>query len=102
MSSPVSTGAAEVWETTTPVGHWSVLSTVDVQDVEGAGSDECHVVADVPSVMCFDDLGIALHGACWRHNFGTPMSHGRVNPPMRIAAWMYEWAPAGAAVSVTG
>ena len=100
MSSLVSTGTAEVWETTTPVGHWSVLSKVDVQDMEGTISDEYYFVADVPYVMYFDNLGNALHGTYWHNNFGAPMSHGCVNLPMDIAAWMYDWAPAGTAVSV--
>ncbi len=101
-SSLVSTGTAEVWETTTPVGHWSVLSKVDVQDMEGTISDEYYFVADVPYVMYFDNLGNALHGTYWHDNFGTPMSHGCVNLPMDVAAWMYEWAPVGTAVSVIG
>ena len=102
MSSLVSTGTAEVWETTTPIGHWSVLSKIDVQDMEGTISDEYYFVADVPYVMYFDNLGNALHGTYWHSNFGTPMSHGCVNLPIDIAAWMYEWAPVGTAVSVIG
>jgi hypothetical protein len=100
MSSLVSTGTAEVWETTTPVGQWSVLSKYDVQDMEGTISDEHYFVADVPYVMYFDNHGNALHGTYWHSNFGAPMSHGCVNLPMDIAAWMYEWAPVGTAVSV--
>ena len=100
MSSLVSTGTAEVWETTTPIGHWSVLSKVDVQDMEGTISDEHYFVADVPYVMYFDNFGNAMHGTYWHSNFGAPMSHGCVNLPMDIAAWMYEWAPVGTAVSV--
>jgi lipoprotein-anchoring transpeptidase ErfK/SrfK len=100
MSSLVSTGTAEVWETTTPIGHWSVVSKVDVQDMEGTISDEYYFVADVPYVMYFDNHGNAIHGTYWHSNFGAPMSHGCVNLPMDIAAWMYEWAPVGTAVSV--
>jgi hypothetical protein len=100
MSSLVSTGTAEVWETTTPIGHWSVVSKVDVQDMEGTISDEYYFVADVPYVMYFDNHGNAIHGTYWHSNFGAPMSHGCVNLPMDIAAFMYEWAPVGTAVSV--
>ena len=100
MSSYVSTGTAEVPETTTPIGHWSILSKYDVQDMEGTISDEYYFVEDVPDVMYFDNLGNALHGAYWHNNFGTPMSHGCINLPLDVASWMYEWAPVGTAVSV--
>jgi lipoprotein-anchoring transpeptidase ErfK/SrfK len=50
--------------------------------------------------MYFDEHGDALHGTYWHSNFGTPMSHGCVNLPMDIAAWMYGWADVGTAVSV--
>lgn len=100
VSSLVSTGTADVPETVTPVGHWSVLAKFDVQDMEGTISDEYYFVEDVPYVMYFDNLGNAIHGTYWHNNFGAPMSHGCVNLPLDIAAWMYEWAPVGTAVSV--
>ena len=100
ISSYVSTGTAEVPETVTPIGNWSILSKYDVQDMEGTISNEYYFVEDVPNVMYFDNLGNALHGAYWHNNFGTPMSHGCVNLPLDIAAWMYSWAPVGTAVTV--
>ena len=100
MSSLVSTGTAEVPETATPVGYHSIISKVDVQTMEGTISGEYYRVEDVPFVMYFDNNGNALHGTYWHSNFGTPMSHGCVNLPMDIAAWMYGWADMGTAVSV--
>jgi hypothetical protein len=100
MSSLVSTGTAEVPETTTPVGYHSVLAKFDAQTMEGTISGQYYRVEDVPYVMYFDDYGDALHGTYWHSNFGTPMSHGCVNLPMDIAAWMYGWADVGTAVSV--
>ena len=100
MSSYVSTGTGNVPETVTPVGHWSILSKFDVEDMEGTISDEYYFVEAVPHVMYFDNDGNALHGAYWHNNFGTPMSHGCINLPLDIAAWMYSWAPVGTAVSV--
>src|SRR5215208_5834276 len=100
MSSLVSTGTAEVAETTTPVGYHSVLAKFDAQTMEGTISGEYFRVEDVPYVMYFDNNGNALHGTYWHSNFGTPMSHGCVNLPMDIAAWMYGWADVGTAVSV--
>lgn len=100
MSTYVSTGTADVPETVTPIGHWTILSKYDVQDMEGTISDEYYFVEAVPHVMYFDNLGNAIHGAYWHNNFGAPMSHGCVNLPLDIAAWMYSWAPVGTAVSV--
>jgi hypothetical protein len=100
MSSLVSTGTAEVPETTTPVGHHSVIAKFDAQTMEGTISGEYYRVEDVPYVMYFDNNGNAIHGTYWHSNFGAPMSHGCVNLPMDIAAWMYGWADLGTAVSV--
>lgn len=100
MSSLVSTGTAEVPETATPIGQHSIINKVDVQTMEGTISGEYYRVEDVPYVMYFDNLGNALHGTYWHSNFGTPMSHGCVNLPMDVAAWMYGWADMGTAVSV--
>ena len=100
MSSLVSTGTAEVPETTTPVGHHSVLAKFDAQTMEGTISGEFYRVEDVPYVMYFDNNGNAIHGTYWHSNFGAPMSHGCVNLPMDVAAWMYGWADVGTAISV--
>jgi len=96
----VSTGTAEVIETTTPAGYWAINTKVDVQDMEGTISGEYYFVEDVPYVMYFDNLGNALHGTYWHSNFGTPMSHGCVNLPMDVAAFVYGWADVGTAVTV--
>jgi hypothetical protein len=100
MSSLVSTGTAEVPETTTPVGYHSVLAKFDAQTMEGTISGDYYRVEHVPYVMYFDNNGNAIHGTYWHSNFGAPMSHGCVNLPMDIAAWMYGWADLGTAVSV--
>lgn len=99
-SSYVSTGTAEVPETTTPLGYWSILTKYEVEDMEGTINDQYYFVDDVPDVMYFDNLGNALHGTYWHNNFGIPMSHGCVNLPLDVASWMYDWAPIGTAVSI--
>ena len=98
----VSTGTAEVPETTTPIGHWSILTKYDVQTMEGTISNEYYLVPDVPWVMYFDNLGNAIHGAYWHNNFGTPMSHGCVNLPLDVASFLYSWAEIGTPVTVIG
>jgi hypothetical protein len=102
ISSLVSTGTGEVPETVTPIGYWSVLWKVDSQTMEGTISGEYYRVEDVPYVMYFDNLGNALHGTYWHSNFGVPMSHGCVNLPMDVAAFLYGWAPEGTPVSIIG
>jgi hypothetical protein len=100
ISTLVSTGTAETVAVETPIGYYQVLTKYDVQTMEGTISDEYYRVEDVPYVMYFDNLGNAIHGAYWHSNFGTPMSHGCVNAPLDIAAFLYDWAPIGTAVSV--
>ncbi len=99
-STLVSTGTAESVAVETPPGYYQILTKYDVQTMEGTISDEYYKVEDVPDVMYFDNLGNAIHGAYWHSNFGTPMSHGCVNAPLDVAAFLYEWAPIGTAVSV--
>lgn len=55
-------------------------------------------VKDIPNVMYFSLSAEALHGTYWHSNFGHPMSHGCVNLPLDVAAWMYGWAPLGTMV----
>jgi hypothetical protein len=100
VSTYVSTGTAEVPDTTTPIGYHSVIAKVDMQTMEGTISGEYYRVENVPHVLYFDNLGNAIHGTYWHSNFGAPMSHGCVNLPLDIAAWMYAWAPVGTAVTV--
>lgn len=96
----VSTGTAEVIETTTPVGQYTILTKFQKQTMQGTINNEAYKVEDVPWVMYFDNLGNALHGTYWHENFGTPMSHGCVNLPMNVAQYLYSWAPEGTAVTI--
>lgn len=57
-------------------------------------------VKDVPNVMYVNTDAEALHGAYWHNNFGHPMSHGCINLPLDVAAWMYGWTPLGTMVWV--
>jgi lipoprotein-anchoring transpeptidase ErfK/SrfK len=97
LSSYVSTGRAGF---DTPVGSFSVLSKLPSQTMAGVIGGEYYNVPDVPDVMYFTNEGHALHGTYWHNNFGTPMSHGCVNLPMDVAAWLYDWAPVGTPVQI--
>jgi L,D-transpeptidase catalytic domain len=96
----VSTGTAEIPETTTPIGDYSVLTKYVTDTMDGTINDEDYLVPDVPWVMYFDNQGNALHGTYWHNNFGTPMSHGCINLPLDIAEFLFSWAPEGTAVSI--
>jgi hypothetical protein len=84
----------------TPTGEFHVLSKLPSQTMEGVLGGEYYNVPDVPDVMYFTDRGHALHGTYWHNNFGTPMSHGCVNLPMDVAAWMYQWSSVGMRVEI--
>jgi lipoprotein-anchoring transpeptidase ErfK/SrfK len=99
-SSYVSTGTADLPETVTPIGQHIVLTKYEKQTMEGVIGGEAYKVPDVPHILYFDDLGNALHGAYWHSEFGAPRSHGCVNLPLDIAAWVYEWSPIGTPVTV--
>lgn len=84
----------------TPPGSYHILTKLESQDMEGVVGGEYYNVPAVPWVMYFTNVGHALHGTYWHSNFGTPMSHGCVNLPMDVAAWLYEWAPVGTRVEI--
>jgi hypothetical protein len=84
----------------TPSGDFHILTKLESEDMEGVVGGEYYNVPAVPWVMYFTSLGHALHGTYWHANFGAVMSHGCVNLPMDVAAWLYDWAPIGARVEV--
>ena len=84
----------------TPPGLFYVNTKIDSQTMAGVIGGESYNVPDVPYVMYFTDRGHAIHGTYWHENFGQPMSHGCVNLPMDVAAWIYGWAPVGMAVLI--
>ncbi|MDP9363019.1 MAG: L,D-transpeptidase [Chloroflexota bacterium] len=84
----------------TPTGTFFVNTKLPEQDMEGVIGGEYYNVPAVPSVMYFTDRGHAIHGTYWHANFGTPMSHGCINLPMDVAAWLYDWAPIGLRVEI--
>lgn len=96
----VSTGTAETPEVVTPIGQWRVLTRLWSETMAGTVNGEPYRVEDVPHVLYFTNEGHALHGTYWHSNFGTPMSHGCVNLPLDVAAWLYDWAVEGTAVTV--
>ena len=97
MESYVSTGRPGF---DTPEGTFYVNSKIDSQTMEGVLGGEYYNVPDVPYVMYFTGVGHAIHGAYWHYNFGAVMSHGCINLPVDVAAWIYDWAPMGMRVVI--
>jgi lipoprotein-anchoring transpeptidase ErfK/SrfK len=77
-----------------------VVGLGDESGVEGQQTAYTYEVEDVPHVMYFNYQAEALHGAYWHNNFGQRMSHGCVNQPLDVAAFMYDFAPLGTPVNV--
>jgi hypothetical protein len=84
----------------TPTGTFFINLKNGTQDMEGVLGGEYYNVSSVPSVMYFTDVGHAIHGAYWHSNFGAVMSHGCINVPVDLAAWLYEITPVGARVEI--
>lgn len=97
LSSLVSTGKPGF---DTPTGTFSISKKVEVQDMEGLIGGEYYNVTNVPDVMYFTTVGHAFHGTYWHDNFGAVMSHGCVNLPLDVAAFLYEWTPMGTPVLI--
>jgi len=77
-----------------------VVAVDDGSEQESPSGGEGYEVTDVPNVMYFNLDAEALHGAYWRDVFGAPGSHGCVNLPLDVAAFLYGWAPLGTPVWV--
>ncbi|CAA9562989.1 MAG: hypothetical protein AVDCRST_MAG73-3900 [uncultured Thermomicrobiales bacterium] len=84
----------------TPPGLFFVNTKVPVQDMAGVLGGESYDVPSVPDVMYFTDRGHAIHGAYWHDNFGQRMSHGCINLPLDVSAWLYGWSPIGMPVLI--
>lgn len=113
LQSLVSTGLPP---NTTEIGNFHVRIKYEIQTMAGFNDSTGEVVGlagdgntqggipweveDVPHVMYINHDAEALHGAYWHNNFGNEMSHGCINQPLDVAAWMYDFAPLGTAVTV--
>ena len=56
----------------------------------GAREDGWDIIA-VPWTLLFVGSGVAIHGAFWHNDFGTPKSHGCVNARPEDAKWIFRW-----------
>jgi len=81
--------------TPTPIGNFEINSKYRINRMRGKNYD----IPDVPYAMYFYG-GYAIHGAYWHRRFGTPVSHGCVNLPVRQARKLYNWAAIGTKVVI--
>lgn len=98
----------------TEIGFFHVRIKYEAQTMQGfengsgevislgaEGTEGNHwAVPDVPHIMYFNYQAEAIHGAYWHNNFGSRMSHGCVNLPLDVAAFLWEFAPLGTPVTV--
>jgi lipoprotein-anchoring transpeptidase ErfK/SrfK len=81
--------------TPTRTGTFKIQTKYPVTRMIGPGYD----VPDVPFTMYYDG-GMAIHGAYWHNNFGTPVSHGCTNVAVNHAEWLFDWASVGTPIVV--
>lgn len=98
----------------TEIGFFHVRLKYESQTMEGfadgtgevismgpdGGEGEHWMVEDVPHILYFNYEAEAIHGAYWHNNFGARMSHGCVNLPLDVAAFVWEFSPLGTPVTV--
>ena len=88
----VSTGKAS---TPTYPGVFKIQRKHSTDRMRGSNYD----VPDVPYTMYYH-RGYAIHGAYWHNSFGTPVSHGCTNLPVKDAEWLYQWASVGTPIII--
>ena len=91
-STVVSTGLPR---TPTPTGQYRIYVKLLADDMAGPG----YYLPAVPYTMYFY-RGYGIHGTYWHSNFGTPMSHGCVNPPTPEARWFFNFSSVGTLVNI--
>ena len=96
-TAPVATG---VRGAETPTGTYQVQYKMPVARFRGVNPNGSRYdIPDVRWVMAFFE-DYTIHGAYWRHNFGTPGSAGCISLTDANAKYVYDWAPEGTIVRV--
>ena len=75
----------------TPVGdlntHWKIISLNMSAGTSAAG----YSTPAVPWCTFIHGDGVAIHGAFWHNDFGSPRSHGCINLRPEDAKWIFRW-----------
>jgi hypothetical protein len=105
--SPVTTGTTVITngvDDNTPVGTWHIHAKVTDIFLTGCDANGCWD-DPVKYWMPFDGE-VGLHDASWQtfpfgaSDYHTDGSHGCIQLPTALAAWIYNWAPVGTAVTI--
>ncbi len=79
----------------TPAGtHWVWRKLYSLHMSLGGGSGSTEQGYDtmaIPWTCLIQGDGVAIHGAFWHNDFGTPRSHGCVNTTVEDAKWIFRW-----------
>lgn len=94
----------------TPNGTFYIWSKVRSQKMSGGSKNlgTYYYLPNVPYILFFynnqtkKSLGYSLHGTYWHNNFGVPMSHGCINMKTPEAGQIFQWAPVGTPITITG
>jgi len=75
----------------TPSGEHFIWRKSVAFHMMGGASDAGWDIIAVPWTALFVGTGVAVHGAFWHNDFGTPKSHGCVNAKPEDAKWIWRW-----------
>jgi hypothetical protein len=105
--SPVTTGTTVITngvDDNTPVGTWQIYAKETDTPLRGCDANGCW---DDPVQYWMPFNGnFGLHDASWQtfpfgaSNYHTDGSHGCIQLPTALAAWIYHWAPVGTTVTI--
>jgi len=75
----------------TPAGEHRIWRKLISLHMSGGASGAGWDTMAVPWTSLFVGSGVAIHGAFWHNDFGTPKSHGCVNTTAEDAKWIFRW-----------
>jgi hypothetical protein len=105
--SPVTTGTTVITngvDDNTPVGTWRIRAKETDTPLTGCDANGCW--DDLVRYWMPFDGEVGLHDASWQtfpfgaSNYHTDGSHGCIQLPTALAAWIYNWAPVGTTVTI--
>ena len=86
------------------MGTFTIYAKTRIQDFTGGSrvSGDYYFLPGVEWISWFKQGGYAIHGTYWHPNFGRPMSRGCINMTNAQAQFIYEWAPPGTQMVISG
>lgn len=82
----------ETWATPTGTHWiWRKIFSLHMSGGSAGATEEGYDTMAIPWTSLFQGEGVAIHGAFWHNDFGTPKSHGCVNTTPEDAKWIFRW-----------